>query len=119
MKKTCPECEEEFAGRADKRFCSDACRNAYNNRQNKDATNYMRNVNNVLRKNRRILLGLNPHGKSKTDRATLVQQGFRFSYFTNVYETRAGKIYKYCYEQGYLELDDGSIALVRKQDYVD
>ena len=42
-------------GRIDKKFCSDACRNAYNNKQNKDQTNLMRNINNKLRKNFKIL----------------------------------------------------------------
>jgi hypothetical protein len=34
----------------DKKFCSDGCRNAYNNKINKDSNNYMRNTNNKLRK---------------------------------------------------------------------
>ena len=64
MSKTCLECNEKIVGREDKKFCSDACRNAYNNKINKDSTNYMRNVNNKLLKNYRILLDLNIDGKS-------------------------------------------------------
>ena len=44
--KTCLECGEKIVGREDKKFCSDSCRNAYNNKINKDSTNYMRNINN-------------------------------------------------------------------------
>jgi hypothetical protein len=40
------------------KFCSDGCRNAYNNKINKDSTNFMRNINNKLRKNYRILSAL-------------------------------------------------------------
>ena len=65
MIKTCPECNEKIIGREDKKFCSDGCRNSYNNKINKDSTNYMRNVNNKLRKNYRILSELNTDGKSK------------------------------------------------------
>jgi hypothetical protein len=117
MKKQCLECNESISGRADKKFCSDACRNAYNNRFNKDATNYIRNVNNTLRKNRRILNELNPNGKAKLDRAELIQHGFNFSYFTSVYQTKTGNLYKYCYDEGYLELEDGKVALVKKQEW--
>ena len=53
--KTCLECGEKIVGREDKKFCSDGCRNAYNNKINKDSTNFMRNINNKLRKNYRIL----------------------------------------------------------------
>ena len=37
MNSTCPECGDKLKGRADKKFCSDACRNAYNNKLNSDA----------------------------------------------------------------------------------
>jgi hypothetical protein len=40
----------KIVGREDKKFCSDGCRNAYNNKINKDSNNYMRNTNNKLRK---------------------------------------------------------------------
>ena len=37
MKKQCPECGGNIIGREDKKFCSDYCRNAYNNKVNKDS----------------------------------------------------------------------------------
>ncbi len=63
--KNCLACERPIKGRTDKKFCDDSCRNNYNNRLNSDATPLIRNINNILRKNRRILLdllsGLNKH----------------------------------------------------------
>ena len=79
----------------------------------------MRNVNNILRKNRRILASLNPNGKSKAHRDKLLEHGFNFNYFTNVYKTKSGKVYYFCYEYGYLALSDQYYALVIRQDYVD
>ena len=117
--KKCPECGEEILGRADKKFCSDQCRNTFNNRQKQDANNYIRNVNNILRKNRRILADLNPNGKSKASRNKLVEKGFNFDYYTNSYTTKTGKTYYYCYEFGYLSIEDDYYFLVMKQDYVD
>ena len=119
MKKKCIECNDEFIGRADKKFCSDNCRSAYNNKLNSDATNFIRNINNILRKNRRILAELNPKGKSKVHKDKLLERGFKFSYFTNVYKTKAGKVYYFCYEQGYLSIDNGWFALVIRKNYVE
>ncbi|WP_315824342.1 hypothetical protein [Paraflavitalea speifideaquila] len=53
--RNCPACGKPVKGRADKRFCDDYCRNNYNNQLNSDSVNYVRNVNNILRRNRRIL----------------------------------------------------------------
>jgi hypothetical protein len=119
MKKRCLECTDEFIGRADKKFCCDGCRSSYNNKLNSDTTNFVRNINNILRKNRRILAELNPNGKSKTHKDKLLEKGFKFSYFTNIYKTKAGKIYYFCYDQGYLPLDNGWMALVVKKSYVE
>ena len=56
--KLCVECETPLIGRVDKKFCNDMCRNSYNNLLNKDANEYVRKVNVILRKNRRILSSL-------------------------------------------------------------
>ena len=74
MKKRCLECTDEFIGRADKKFCCDGCRSSYNNKLNSDTTNFVRNINNILRKNRRILAELNPNGKSKTHKDKLLEK---------------------------------------------
>jgi hypothetical protein len=112
----CPECKRTFQGRADKKFCTDACRNAFNNKRNADQMNYMRTVNNALRKNRRILEGLNPDGKVKTHRDKLLNKGFNFEFFTNVYRTKAGDEYRFCYEQGYKDIGSGFLLIVKRED---
>ncbi|MEO0133033.1 MAG: hypothetical protein ABIK73_08915 [candidate division WOR-3 bacterium] len=114
--RTCLECGEKLVGRADKKFCSDTCRIAYNNRLNRDDTNYMTNVNNILRRNRRILMTLNPTGKTRISREKLTEKGFDFTYFTSQYKTREGAVYHFCYEQGYLELDNNQFLLVVKKE---
>jgi len=114
--KVCLECGEKIKGRADKKFCSDQCRISYNNKLNSDETNYVRNVNNILRKNRRILMALNPTGKTRVSREKLNEKGFDFGYFTSQYKTKEGAVYYYCYEQGYLEMDKNYFLLVVKKE---
>ncbi|MFY8096963.1 MAG: hypothetical protein ACOVMH_04025 [Flavobacterium sp.] len=113
--KTCLECGEKIVGREDKKFCSDSCRNSYNNKINKDQTNLMRNINNKLRKNYRILVELNPDGKSKTTRNKLMTKGFDFEYLTSIYKTKTGNTYYFIYDYGYMELDNEQYILVKKE----
>lgn len=115
MQKSCLECGEKVIGRTDKKFCSDACRNTYNNRFNKDSKNIMRNINNKLRKNYRILETLNPEEKTKTTREKLLAKGFDFSYFTSIYTTKAGTVYYFVYDQGYLPIENDFYALVKRK----
>jgi hypothetical protein len=114
-KRQCLECGEEFSGRIDKKFCSDMCRNAYNNRLNSDSSNLVRNINNILRKNRRILMDINTDGKAKVHKKKLLEKGFDFNYFTSIYTTQKGAVYHFCYEQGYLALDHDFYFLVINQ----
>jgi predicted nucleic acid-binding Zn ribbon protein len=114
MTKTCLECGEKIVGREDKKFCSDGCRNAYNNKINKDSTNYMRNINNKLRKNYRVLRELNVDGKSKATRAKLLSKGFDFEHFTTILNTKTGNTYYFVYDQGYLALENDFYMLVKK-----
>jgi hypothetical protein len=115
MSKVCLECGEKLVGRSDKKFCSDYCRNAFNNTINKDTKNLIRNINNRLRKNWRILETLNPDQKTKTTRAKLIQNGFDFNFFTSTYTTKVGTTYYFVYDQGYLPLEDEYYALVKRE----
>ena len=105
--RTCPECGEKIIGRIDKKFCTDQCRNTYNNRLNSDTNKFVRNINNILRKNRRILQKLNPDsGKIIISKEKLVRAGFNFNYHTHTYTTRKKDTYVFCYDHGYLHLPD-------------
>ena len=115
MKKLCPECGDKIIGRADKKFCCDACRNTHNNALNKDSKNLVRNINKRLRKNYRILESLNPDGKTKTTKEKLLRLGFNFEFFTNIYTTKTGSVYFYLYDQGYLALENDFYLIVKKQ----
>jgi hypothetical protein len=117
--KACAECGEPIIGRSDKKFCSAQCRTSFHNRLNSDTVNYMRKVNRILRKNRSILCAMNPNGKTKIAKKRLVSKGFDFHFFTNVYKTKTGRVYYFCYEQGYLSLDDGYFALVVREEWID
>lgn len=110
----CLSCGDTFSGRVDKKFCSDGCRNTYNNSLNRDSSNLMKNINNRLRKNYRILVELNTLGKTKVTRNKLISKGFDFHYLTEILQTQKGHAYYFVYDQGYLKLEDDWFMLVKK-----
>ncbi|WP_428330608.1 hypothetical protein [Mucilaginibacter sp.] len=112
--RNCLDCGTLLHGRADKKFCNDLCRNNYNNQLNSSSYNLVRNINNILKRNRRILEELNPTGKTKTTRKKLVAKGFDFEYHTHSYQTQNGKTYYFCYEYGYLHIDGEEFLLVKR-----
>ena len=112
----CLECETEVRGRIDKKFCSDYCRNAYNNKLNKDSKNLVRNINNRLRKNYRILESFElKEGKTRTTKTRLLDKGFDFDFITNLYTTKKGAIYYFVYDLGYLPLDNDFYMIVKRE----
>ena len=115
MKKQCLECSEPLNGRVDKKFCSDYCRNTYNNKVNKESKNLIRNINNRLRKNHKLLCDLNVSGKTKVTRTKLLDGNFDFSYFTSIYTTKTGDTYYYLYDQGYLPLENDYYLLIKSE----
>ncbi len=110
----CLECDEVVKGRVAKKFCSDYCRNSHNNRVNKDSKNLIRNINNRLRKNYKILSELNITGKTKVTRTKLYDKGFDFQFFTSIYKTKTGNTYFYIYDEGYLSLDNELFLLIKR-----
>ena len=112
--KKCLECDTVIIGRIDKKFCSDYCRNTYNNKVNTESKNLIRNTNNRLKKNYKILTELNATGKTKITRSRLNNQNFDFNYFTSIYTTKTGNVYYYVYDQGYLILENDYLLLIKK-----
>jgi predicted nucleic acid-binding Zn ribbon protein len=115
--KTCISCGKAVKGRSDKKFCNDHCRNNYNNQLKAAVNNYVRNINNALRKNRRILEELMPAQEklAKTSRERLTQAGFQFRYLTHSFRNRKGNTYFFCYEYGYMPLDQETVLLVKER----
>lgn len=116
--KNCLACDKPLKGRSDKKFCDDYCRNNYNNQLKSITNNQVRNINNALSKNRRILEELIPSGEemTKTNKEKLLQKGFLFKYVTHLYTTKSGKTYYYCYDYGYLPLENDWYLIVRRKE---
>ena len=115
--KKCLACDKKLSGRADKKFCNDYCRNSYNNEMKSANSPIVRNINNALIKNRRILEGLLGGEETiKKPKEKFLSQGFQFKYTTHTYTNKKGNTYFFCYEYGYLPLDNDWYLVVRRKE---
>jgi hypothetical protein len=113
-KKHCIECKRPLLGRADKRFCDDVCRNSFNNRRNSETSNYMRVVNNALRKNRKILEEIYLGKPTLIDRWQLLERGYSFAFCTGMEWKKKGMIF-YCYEYLIMVINEEKVSIRRKK----
>ncbi|NOZ46231.1 MAG: hypothetical protein GXO79_05550 [Chlorobi bacterium] len=115
----CLECNEPLRGRIDQKFCSDYCRNAYNNKQRRENKEIIRDIDKKLHKNRNILAKLCTYEKTATVKLALKAEGYNFNYLTNFFRTKNNAVYYFCYDYGFRYLDDtDKILIVKKQDYI-
>lgn len=113
-------CGDPLKGRIDKKFCNDYCRNNFNNlrKSNGNYSSYIRNINNTLLKNRKVLESILPTTEetAKANKEKLLRLGFHFKYLTHTYTTKSGKTYSYCYDYGYLPLENDWYLVVKNKD---
>lgn len=114
----CLACGKAVKGRSDKKFCDDYCRAAYNNELKSAANNLVRNINNALSKNRRILEAALAKGEptAKMHRDKLLEKGYNLKYHTHTYSTKTGNNYFYVYEYGFMALENNWFLIVKKED---
>ena len=116
MERLCLDCKAVLNGRADKKFCDDQCRTNYNNHLRAEDNSFLNEINRILKKNRDILRAKNPDGKAKVKRDALVRKGFDFNFHTHTYATQKGQVYFFCYEYGYLPLENDELLLVKREE---
>jgi predicted nucleic acid-binding Zn ribbon protein len=115
----CQSCARLIFGRTDKRFCCDACRNIWNNKNRHRAAPSVKLVNRILKRNRDVLRNVQPEGKRtfRIRKAQLEVLGFNFSYFTGACNRRNGSIFFFCYEYGYSALSSETYYIIKKQPF--
>ena len=123
--KTCDFCNEPITiGRFDKRYCDDNCRANYHNKKHREKEASVRLVISILRKNWKILKLLNPSGHTTVRKSYLIEHGYNFNYFTNIYKTAKGngRAYYFCFDMGFCELENSEghkVNIVNWQPYME
>ena len=115
--KKCENCDTEFRGRSDKRFCSTACKNNFNYQLRKHTKDITKDIDKILHRNRIILDTImgEKRKKMKMDRLELEKMGFSFKYITGIYKNRENKLYHYVYDFAWMEFSTQEILIVKKK----
>lgn len=112
--RVCQCCKSPITGREDKRFCNDYCRIDYHNQRYKDTQAVVRNVNNQLNKNRKILnLLLTEERVRNVSRTLLNELGYNFNFLTQMIDSEQGPQFL-CYDLGLIMHDENEFEIIRK-----
>lgn len=114
--KKCLACQKPLKGRSDKKFCDDYCRNAYNNQLRMTEPPIVKDILQILKKNRKILSDLlGMEEMAKHPRNKFIAAGFLFDFHTHTYINKKGHTYFFCFEYGYLPLEGDWYLLVKRK----
>jgi len=114
--KTCSYCDKVIRGRSDKKYCDDYCRNSFNNLKRSDENCFMGIYIRQLKMNWKILDSVLEDGIEtvRVPKDRLLRQGFDFKFRTHEFMNSSGKKYIYCFDYGYLGLDEDWVLVVRE-----
>jgi len=109
MERLCLCCNKAVEGRIDKLFCSAYCKTSFHYLKNK-AKNRTRFhiVDEQLKRNRSILQHFHKSGKTTLLKSELFDKGFDPNYFTNYWKNSKNDVYLFCYEYGFLAINESA-----------
>ena len=111
----CVNCGKTLAGRSDKKYCDDNCRNEYFNKQKEIERKEIRAIDLALKRNRRILKSFFEEEKDTyVKEKALQEKGFVFNYHTHhtVTKTKQDE-YLFCYDYGYRKTQEGLYRIIK------
>ncbi|MGB5420385.1 hypothetical protein [Algibacter sp.] len=113
---TCKICSKLIVGRKGKLFCSVKCKNYYHVNLRKATAIVVKDLDEILHRNRSILLEIMGKNKlqCKIDRVILEKKKFRFKYNTHQHINSQGKIYYYLYDFAWMEFSNDEILIVKR-----
>ena len=113
---TCLTCNRLLNGRIDKKFCDDQCRSQFNNR-NKRRSGAMKHIDQILKKNRQVLMELTPgETPPRVQKRKLFEQGYNFSYHTHTNRSKSGSTLIFCYDYGFRVLKKDLIVILKAKE---
>ncbi|WP_108805527.1 hypothetical protein [Aquimarina sp. Aq107] len=122
MMRNCTYCNEKFEGRIGKKYCSSYCRSAFYYQQNREKEDTLfKKIDIQLKKNRKILKAYNKAGLVTVRKEKLIKEGFDPKYFTHYWKNKNGQVYLFCYEYGFLRIQDKQkekYVLIQWQEYM-
>lgn len=118
MERTCLNCGEPLQGRVDKIFCNSYCKSNYHyeSKKNQEASTFSK-IDKQLKLNRRLIKDFNKSGKSTIRKQKLIAAGFNPRFFTHYWKNNKGQVYLFCYDVGFLSLNEKGVEKYVLVDY--
>lgn len=111
MKKTCKHCDKEFKpSRFDKKYCSEKCKNTYNNRNKSKAYHITKPINDILWSNRNILRSF--YREQLVHINQLKRAGFDYNYTTHQYKSDENIKVTFCYDFGIQKINSNTLKII-------
>ncbi|MGF1533121.1 MAG: hypothetical protein ACFCUI_05425 [Bernardetiaceae bacterium] len=100
--KTCIQCQKEFDGRRNQKFCSLSCKNEYNNDRYRQSNQLTKPIDDILHRNHRILKELfAAQPQTMVTQTDLSARGFQFGYITGLATKERPQDLFLCYDLAY------------------
>jgi len=115
MKKNCKHCNKEFKPkRFDAKYCSEKCKNTYNNRTKSKAYHITKTINDIFWNNRSILCSFykKSHKEGFIHINQLKRAGYNFNYFTHEYEADPKTRVIFCYDFGFQQINSKTLKII-------
>ena len=111
----CQMCGAPLAGRNDKRFCDDACRSGYHNKEGREQNGTILHINKILKRNRKILFDFYAQNLLTVPLQRLQEKGFLTPYCTSIEVINRRKQIRYCYEFGVRVRSKKVVQIIRQE----
>lgn len=79
---------------------------------------FLKTIPKIILNNYQILKRLRNKKLTKVKRTQLEQLKFNFKYITSTYITKAGDIYYFCFDLGYLHIQNDWVLLVEQESQI-
>lgn len=114
--KECPYCGTTFSGRANKKFCSNACKNNHHNEAYRQSNKIVLNLDKKLHKNRAVLKDMfEVHRSSPVSLDVLRARGFDENFHTHTFNAPSGDRYTMIYDVGFKQSYDGQVQIIEME----
>lgn len=114
----CLLCNAPLVGRNDKRFCDDACRSGYHNREGREQNGFILHINKILKRNRKILIDFYNRNLQVIDMQKLQENGFLFGFFTSIDVLNGKERICYCYDYGYKVMSKKYVQIIKQNNTI-
>lgn len=110
---TCLQCNKEFDGRSNRKFCSISCKNKFHNSRNRVKEAKVNEINKILHKNWTTLHKLYEIYRSSPISLEVAEaHGYKKDYFTHIHNSPFGEKYTMTYDLGIKNHIDNQIQIV-------